>query len=234
MAIDASASKPRVTKNGREIRHDDQHFYERKTVPADGREGRRDDRRRTRSVGTDRRSSVRADVDANVEAEAEYYNRRAEERGYVGEAYNGATRDWNIVDVPPGTERVVMDGIGGASQEVTWQRYNGVRRSKFVPERERDQAVGPYDDRDDRSATRRFPSEPEPQPVPPREIWTEITKDLVIHEALEARGLEYDETEFFFYVMDYLRYVRIVDSCRGPAPPPPPPPPSFWRSVRLR
>ena len=191
-------------------------------MPADGRDGRRDDRRRTRSVGTDRRALVRADVDADVAAEAEYYNRRAEERGHTGEAYNGATRDWSIVDVPPGTERVVMDGIGGASQEITWQRYNGVRRSKFVPERERDQAVGPYDDRDDHLATRPLPSEPEPQPapdqlhVPPREIWTEITKDLVIHEALETRGYEYDETEFFFYVMDYLRYVRIVRSRRGP------------------
>jgi hypothetical protein len=33
-----------------------------------------------------------------------------------------------------GTKRVTMDGIGGGSQEVTWQRYNGVRRSKFITE----------------------------------------------------------------------------------------------------
>ncbi len=29
-----------------------------------------------------------------------------------------------------------MDGVGGASADVTWQRYNGVRRAKFILERE--------------------------------------------------------------------------------------------------
>jgi hypothetical protein len=37
--------------------------------------------------------------------------------------------------------------------------------------------------------------------------WTEITKDLVIKEAIEESGYEYEETDGFFYVMEYLRYV---------------------------
>jgi hypothetical protein len=38
-------------------------------------------------------------------------------------------------------------------------------------------------------------------------MWTEVTKDLVIKEAVEEMGYEYEETEEFFYVIEYLRYV---------------------------
>ncbi len=149
--------------------------------------------------------SARGGFDDEIAAEAAYYNRRAEERGYIGEAYNGATRDWTIVDVPPGTERVRMDGVGGASAEVTWQRYNGVRRSKFIPERSDTTDVEIYDRREERPP-RRYVAERDRF----SDMWTEITKDLVVREAIEAMGYEFDETEFFFYVMDYLRYVGVT------------------------
>src|ERR1700760_1541931 len=87
---------------------------------------------RARSVSAGPRRRYYDDDDDDLEEEAEYYNRKAMERAYIGEGYNGATRDWAIVDVPPGTERVRMDGIGGSTQDITWQRYNGVRRSKFI------------------------------------------------------------------------------------------------------
>lgn len=38
-------------------------------------------------------------------------------------------------------------------------------------------------------------------------LWTEISKDLVVREALERAGYEFDETENFYYVFEYLRYV---------------------------
>ena len=114
----------------------------------------------------------------NIREEAEYYNRRAAERGVVGEGYNGATRDWAIVDVPPGTRRVQMDGAGGGSQEITWQKYNSVRRSKFIA------------DRTDG-------------------MWTEITKDLVVKEALRESGYDFEETEDFYYIIAYLKYVSF-------------------------
>jgi len=170
-----------------------------------------------------------------------------EERAYIGEAYNGATKDWNIVDVPPGTERVRMDGVGGASQEITWQRYNGVRRSKFIAERERaesahsDPAPLPEPRRESSgleieisSRSRRregggatYEREYERVeerddmrvgfPIPPRappkqrlgELWTEITKDLVVREAIEELGYDFEETEFFYYVLQYLRYDEV-------------------------
>lgn len=193
------------------------------------------------------RSRVRVDIKEN-ESEADYYRKKAAERAYIGEAYNGATKDWAIVDVPPGTERVRMDGVGGGSEEITWQRYNGVRRSRFIPERERE--------RDTRVEIRETERLPEPEretrttgleieisnkrreggrtyereyerieessdlrvgrPLPPPKprvgegLWTEITKDLVVKEAIEQMGYDYEETEFFYYVLTYLRYEDVL------------------------
>jgi hypothetical protein len=108
-----------------------------------------------------------------------------------------------------------MDGIGGGSQEITWQRYNGVRRSNFIPERERERER----ERDSGAlvSTREYEREeirdmrvgrPLPERQPP--MWTEITKDLVVREAIDEMGYDCEETEFFYYVMSYLAYV----SCR--------------------
>jgi hypothetical protein len=164
----------------------------------------------------------------DTESESDYYARKADNRAYIGEAYNGATRDWAIVDVPPGTERVRMDGVGGGSQEITWQRYNGVRRSKFVPQSKEKMVVDPRRDNagleiDIHASSRRkhgskvYRAESSDRRVgvprgPPNRIgdlWTEITKDLVVAEAIQQLGYDFEETEYFFYVLQYLRYVRV-------------------------
>jgi hypothetical protein len=181
--------------------------------------------------------------------ESDYITSRVERRGRMGESWNGATRDWTIVDVPPGTERVRMDGVGGAATDVTWQRYNGVRRAKFIPERDgtvvssssaqasdteikirdrgRDRerlSVQIYDkDREvdvDKVTDRRIVRAPA-QPSKRNEMWTEITKDLVVREAIDQVGYDYEETEWFFYVMQYLRYVSFPDTQNAPFPLPP-------------
>jgi hypothetical protein len=149
--------------------------------------------RRGRSLSPPKRARTMP-ADTNFEQEAEYYNRKALERGYPGEAYNGATKDWAIVDVPPGTNRVKMDGMGGGGQEITWQRYNGVRRSKFISG-------------DDELATDFGAPAPAPGKPKTKDMWTEITKDLVIKEAIDSMGYSCEETDDFFYVMDYLKYV---------------------------
>jgi len=149
----------------------------------------------------------------DIQEEAEYYNQRALERSYPGEGYHGSTTDWAIVDVPPGTRRVRMDGAGGGAQEITWQRYNGVRRSKFMPDGS-DEGYGSEISR------------PAPAPAPaaggeigrryggmkdPREgMWTEITKDLVVKDAITEAGYEFEETDDFFYVIAYLKYVSCT------------------------
>lgn len=165
-----------------------------------------------------------------MDEEAEYITSKIDSRGRMGEAWGGATKDWTIVDVPPGTERVRMDGVGGASTDTTWSKYSGVRRTQFIPERdggvvarapsppppprerERTTSVSVYDREKeidiekitDRRITR---TTAPPPPPPPKEMWTEITKDLVCREAIEELGYDYEETKWFFYIMDYLRYV---------------------------
>ncbi|WEW55991.1 hypothetical protein PRK78_001426 [Emydomyces testavorans] len=142
---------------------------------------------------------------ADIMEEAEYYNHRATAGAPIGEAYNGATRDWSIIDVPPGTKRVTLDGVGGANQEITWQRYNGVRRSKFRVDGDEyasDFEIG----REKPTIGRRYRGV---KNVKDR-LWTEITKDLVVKEAIERAGYEYEETEDFYYVFSYLRYDDVA------------------------
>jgi hypothetical protein len=118
----------------------------------------------------------------------------AMERDSMGEAYHGATRDWTIVDVPPGTKRVTMDGIGGASQEISWQRYNGARRSRFLPS---------GSDEYEGTSVRRYVGSRDRRD----QSWTEITKDLVIKEVIDRSGYEYEETDRYYYVNAPLTYV---------------------------
>lgn len=100
-----------------------------------------------------------------------------------------------------------MEGAGGAQEDITWQRYNGVRRSKFIAEEDfhGGELIRQEDIVDTRDRGRRFVGQKTKEEV----MWTEITKDLVIKDAIEEMGYDYEETEFFFYVMVYLRYVSL-------------------------
>ncbi|KAK5064599.1 hypothetical protein LTR84_000433 [Exophiala bonariae] len=159
----------------------------------------------------------------DVQEEAEYYNQRALDRAYVGEAQHGATRDWALVDVPPGTNRVRMDGAGGGAQEITWQRYNGVRRSKFFPDGADEGytgEVGRHTPLPAPTPEHRYPPSPAyngeigkrygKERNPTDGLWTEVTKDLVVKEAIQEMGYEYEETDDFYYIIAYLRYEDIA------------------------
>jgi hypothetical protein len=43
--------------------------------------------------------------------------------------------------------------------------------------------------------------------------WTEITKDLVVKEAITQMGYEFEETEYFYNVMSYMTYVSPSSNC---------------------
>lgn len=90
---------------------------------------------------------------------------------------------WTVVDVPGAGRRITLDG----NADVTWNKSSfnmnaGVRRSSKHRERT---AQG--------------------------ELWTEVTKDLVCAEALEEFGYNYEETDTFVYVFDYLHRDQIQD-----------------------
>ncbi|CAN8100336.1 unnamed protein product [Discula destructiva] len=187
--------------------------------------------------------------------EADRITGRIGSRGGMGEAWGGRTKDWTVVDVPPGTEKVRMDGAGGGAAEVVWERYSGARKAKFISERASESALAPASpptssstttisaerdyarpraehdhlsveiynkgrDRDvevEKVTDRRIsirPSQPLPPPAPlprPKDMWTEVTKDLVIREAIEDCGYDYEETELFFYIMQYLKYEDVLE-----------------------
>ncbi|PKS09403.1 hypothetical protein jhhlp_004018 [Lomentospora prolificans] len=157
-----------------------------------------------------------------VQEEAREITQRIDSRGRVGEAYHGATRDWTIVDVPPGTERVRMDGAGGASAEVSWQKYSGVRRTRFIPEREDDIVQAPVMEERPRKSRdslsvhiveeKKKSDRRVARPAQPTmETWTEITMDLVNREAIKRMGYPFEQRPPFFYVMQYLSSREIDD-----------------------
>ncbi|KAK1596886.1 uncharacterized protein LY79DRAFT_625926 [Colletotrichum navitas] len=176
-----------------------------------------------------RRRAHSAAARTPVEEESEYITSKIDSRGKMGEAWNGATKDWAIIDVPPGTERVRMDGVGGGSAEVTWQRYNGVRRAKFIPERDGAPTSAPAPEPSpresrDRLSLQLYDRETEieiektkeraparRQPSKRNEMWTEITKDLVTRDAIIELGYDFEETEYFFYIMQYLKYDDVLE-----------------------
>ncbi|KAM3503476.1 hypothetical protein MY11210_008704 [Beauveria gryllotalpidicola] len=166
--------------------------------------------------------------------EADYITGRIDARGRMGEARGGATRRWELMDVPPGTERVRMDGAGGGRTETTWSRYGGERRTKFLEDggggaapapilknattttareegassRERRLSVAVVD-RDteidiEQRRTRRHRSRSRPKVVAPRDTWTEVSRSLVSREAIERLGYPYEESKHYFYIMMFL------------------------------
>ncbi|KHO00213.1 uncharacterized protein MAM_02136 [Metarhizium album ARSEF 1941] len=222
--VDIRRSTSRHRSRSRERRS---HYHDDELVVRDGLDRLRlDDGRRSH-----RRSRSAAPVTSPVDEEAEFITGKIDSRGRMGEAWHGHTKDWTIVDVPPGTERVRMDGVGGASTETNWSKYSGVRRTTFIPERDgqlvsvpREPSPRPAAGREHTSVTvydrnreidvdvdiDRRSGKPKLAPPPTRDMWTEITKDLVCREAIEQMGYAYEETKWFFYIMEYLSYDEVL------------------------
>lgn len=175
-----------------------------------------------------RRAHSAAPLRSPMNEEAEYLTSKIDSRGRHGEAWHGATKDWAIVDVPPGTERVRMDGVGGGATETNWSKYSGVRRTQFIPERDEAPVSVPREpsprpsrpresvtwDREreiqidiERNRDRKIPQAP---PQATKDMWTEISKDLVTREAIEQMGYDYEDSPMFYYVMNYLQYVSTL------------------------
>lgn len=103
---------------------------------------------------------------------------------------------------------------------------HGVEREIEIRERERDKEIRDLElereiiirERERREEIESIPETKEEVRVHKRytdprrkrdKLWTEISKDLVVREALERGGYEFDETENFYYIFEYLRYVSL-------------------------
>ncbi|KAM0280627.1 hypothetical protein ACHAQH_003934 [Verticillium albo-atrum] len=229
--VDVHRSSSRHREPSQERRSPHIHAHGHELVVSNNRDSLRvEDRHYHSHGGQRRRAHSAAPLRSPVNEEAEFITSKIDSRGRMGEAWNGATKDWTIVDVPPGTERVRMDGVGGGSTDTSWQRYSGVRRTKFIPERDGQmvpapapQPAAPRDSRErlggyereleieiDRSRDRRSSGRAPPKPKQDQ-MWTEITRDLVCREAVVECGYDFEETEDFFYVMQYLKYDNVLE-----------------------
>lgn len=114
-------------------------------------------------------------------------------RSDMGHSANGSRRgsvqlsgtsDWTIIDVPPGTRRITIDTTGQATQH----EEEEVNWSRYNGVRR----------------SRGLSSE----------LWTEITKDLVTREAIEGMGFQFEETDHFYYIFEYLNRDQVSDLVR--------------------
>jgi hypothetical protein len=226
LSVDVYASKNRTEVEVDVHKHERSHSRRRQPAPDDDyflvpRNDRNDLLRVQSHSHSHRRARSAGPFPSEVRQEAAAITDHINARGRMGEA----TRDWTLVDVPPGTERLRMQGAGGGGAEVTWQRYNGVRRAKFIPSTDsahdglplehettprdsRDRLSIQIHDRDRQVEVEKYKDRRVVRPATPQpEMWTEITRDLVSRRALDRRGYTYEATKYFFYVMDYLSQV---------------------------
>lgn len=93
---------------------------------------------------------------------------------------------------------------GTSMSEMGWPQPAG-RKLKYLPEEE----SSSEESSEDEKATPYLGTKPKHQaPAQKDRLWTEITKDLVVREAIERAGYEYEETDQFYYIFAYLHYVR--------------------------
>lgn len=82
----------------------------------------------------------------------------------------------------------------------------GLEREIIIRERERREEIDPFPEtKEEVRVHKRYTDTRRKRD----KLWTEISKDLVVREALERAGYEFDETENFYYVFEYLRYVSL-------------------------
>ncbi|KAE8364571.1 hypothetical protein BDV27DRAFT_112543 [Aspergillus caelatus] len=144
--------------------------------------------------------------------------------------------DWAIISAAPKTEReALLDEISHGPREPAVKD----KKPKFTVSEERHSESDPDFARG--KVGRRYIGMKDQR----NGLWTEITKDLVVKEAIERSGFEYEETVSSYYVFSYLQFedvsalvdlsedirrarrrrIQEIHRERSSMPPPAPPPP---------
>lgn len=96
------------------------------------------------------------------------------------------TDDWSVVHAPSPDEAIEMTGALDVVE--VKPRHSSVDEAEVG--RVAQQVTDPEETRNDR--------------------WTEIAKRLVVREAIEQMGFEYEETRTCYYIFSYLKSVCII------------------------
>lgn len=164
--------------------------------------------RRPRSPDRERAFASEWDDDRkDVPHRSEGDTRRRSMEPRPSDTHKSVTEEWAFVDSPPYRREIrderpireLQDEIGSPSHDSRSRPYSMERRPRFsdeppeVGERERrGRRIGPERKR--------------------KSKWTEITKDLMVREAIERSGYEFEETELFYCVFAHLEYVSCLSS----------------------
>ena len=131
--------------------------------------------------------------------ELDLYSHRKPEPAFADGVPKGMPGDVSFVDPAP---MPVPAMRGGVADEIVFGlgRNGGDQRIRYFPEDD----DSSEEEMDDGKVGRRYIGMKEQR----KRLWTEITKDLVVREAIERAGYEYEETDSFYYIFSYLHYVR--------------------------
>lgn len=123
------------------------------------------------------------------------------------DTHKSVTDEWAFVDNPPPPRREMRDerpirelrdDMGSPIRDSKSRPYSMDRRPRFT-----DELPEEIGERDRRG--RRYGGERKR-----KSKWTEITKDLVVREAIERSGYEFEETELIYHVFAHLEYVSCL------------------------
>lgn len=124
------------------------------------------------------------ELEAEIEEEIKIHKERSKHRSHIEKITKQTADEWSVVHTPSKEDTVEMTG---ALEVVEVAPKGAVEEDLEIRGRVEQQIV--KERRDER--------------------WTEITKDLVVRDAIERLGYEFEETRTFFYIFTFLEPVRL-------------------------
>jgi hypothetical protein len=119
-----------------------------------------------------------------IEEEIKIHKRKSKHRSPLEKITKETTDEWSVVHAPSKED---VSEMSGALEVVEVAPKGAVEEELEVQGRLKQQVV----------KERR------------NERWTEITKDLVIREAIERLGYEFEETRAYYYIFSFLEPVSL-------------------------
>lgn len=135
--------------------------------------------------------------DYDEDEELESYERNSRTRSGVNNHPRDSTDEWSVVHAPSKEEGVEMSG----ALDVVEIAPKDASLTDSTSEGDDDEGT----EESGRAGTHLSKENKD-------ERWTEITKDLVVREAIERIGYEFEETRVSYYIFSYLEPVRLHKS----------------------
>ncbi|KAJ5573680.1 uncharacterized protein N7459_008107 [Penicillium hispanicum] len=150
-------------------------------------------RHRRRSMGDERETLVAHNShsrgrglprELDIDEKLSIHEKRSGRRSHAGDDTKDVTDEWSVVHAPSKAEAIEMTG---ALDIVEVAPKDASEDEVEVIEEEHEGHARPQVSKERRD-----------------ERWTEITKDLVVREAIEHIGYEFEETRMYYYIFSYL------------------------------